>query len=154
MVVLPILAVSTLIATVELRAQNSMPMLGSSMPSPDKSKGAQDPSDTQSKNNIALTTDPSPAQKGSDTFRVKVTGADGSAIAGAQVTITLSMPAMPEMGMAAMKTVVKATDSGGGLYEGKGDLASGGIWHVTITATKDKQTIATKRLTIKATGGM
>jgi hypothetical protein len=54
---------------------------------------------------------------------------------------------MPTMGMAAMKTVVKATEAGGGMYEGKGDLGSGGTWRVTITAHQDGKTIANKRLT-------
>ena len=73
---------------------------------------------------------------------------------GAQVTVTFSMPAMPEMGMAAMKTVIKATESSGGMYEGKGDLGSGGTWQVSVTARRDGKIIANKRLTVKATGGM
>ena len=116
---------------------------------------AQDnPSATQKKVNIALTTDPSPAQKGSNSVRVKLTDQAGKAIAGAQVTVTFFMPAMPEMNMAAMKTVIKGTDKGGGLYEGQGDLGSGGMWQVSITAQQDGQTIATKKLTVKSTGGM
>jgi YtkA-like len=39
----------------------------------------------------------------SNNFRVKLTGADGAAITGAQVTVTFFMPAMPAMGMAAMR---------------------------------------------------
>ena len=103
---------------------------------------------------VELTTDPSPAQKGSNTVRVKLTDPAGKPIVGAQVTVTFSMPAMPEMGMAAMKTVIKVKDNGDGTYEGKGELGSGGMWQVRITAQKDGQTIATKRLTVKATGGM
>jgi hypothetical protein len=61
---------------------------------------------------------------------------------------------MPSMGMAAMKTVVKGADKGGGMYEGKGDLASGGTWQVTITARQNGQVVATKKMTLKATGGM
>ena len=116
---------------------------------------AQDnPSATQKKANVELTTDPSPAQKGSNTIRVKLTDQAGKPIAGAQVTVTFFMPAMPEMNMAAMKTVIKGTDKGGGLYEGKGDLGSGGMWQVSITVQQDGQTIATKKLTVKTTGGM
>ena len=111
-------------------------------------------SGTQMQAKVELTTDPSPAQKGSNTVRVKLTDPAGKPIVGAQVTVTFSMSAMPEMGMAAMKTVIKATDNGGGMYEGKGDLGSGGMWRVRITAQQDGKTIATKRLTVKATGGM
>jgi len=68
--------------------------------------------------------------------------------------VTFFMPAMPAMGMAAMKTVVQAGDKGGGMYEGKGDLGSGGTWQVTVTAQQNGQAIVNKRLTVDATGGM
>jgi nitrogen fixation protein FixH len=116
--------------------------------------GRDNPSAAQKRVNIALTTDPSPAQKGSNSVRVKLTDQAGKPIAGAQVTVTLFMPAMPEMNMAAMKTVIKGADEGGGLYEGKGDLGSGGMWQVSIPVQQDGQTIATKKLTVKSTGGM
>lgn len=101
-----------------------------------------------------LTTQPSPPQKGSNIFRVKLTEASGKPISGAQVTVTFFMPAMPAMGMAAMKTVVQASDKGGGMYEGTGNLGSGGTWQVTITAIQNGQTIANKQFTVNATGGM
>lgn len=104
--------------------------------------------------NIELTTDPSPPHKGSNTVRVSVTSKDGQAVSGAQVTVTFFMPAMPAMGMAAMKTVINTTDKSGGMYEGSGDLGSGGTWQVTITATQNGQMIASKQLTLNATGGM
>jgi membrane fusion protein, copper/silver efflux system len=56
--------------------------------------------------------------------------------------------------MAAMKTVVQATDKGGGIYEGNGALGSGGTYQVTITAQQNGQTIANKQLSVNATGGM
>jgi len=101
-----------------------------------------------------LTTDPSPPHKGSNTVRVKLISSDGKPVAGAQVTVTFFMPAMQEMGMAAMKTLVNASDKGGGLYEGRGDLGSGGTWQVTVTATQNGQVIVSKHLTLNATGGM
>jgi len=117
--------------------------------------GAQDNSSaTQKQPTITLTTDPSPAQKGANTVRVKLTDPAGQPIAGAEVTVTFFMPAMPAMNMAAMKTVVKSSDKGGGIYEGKGDLGSGGMWQVTVTAQQDGKTIATRKLTVKAAGGM
>src|SRR2546430_1678726 len=75
---------------------------------------------------VELTTDPDPPHKGSNIVRVKVTGQDGKPITGANVTVTFFMAAMPGMGMAAMKTVTDASDKGGGMYEGRGDLGSGG----------------------------
>src|SRR6266404_2458793 len=91
--------------------------------------------------NVELTTDPDPPHKGSNIVRVKLTGQDGKPITGANVTVTFFMAAMPAMGMAAMKTVVNANDKGGGMYEGKGDLGSGGTWQVTIRAQQNGQVI-------------
>lgn len=103
---------------------------------------------------VELTTDPSPPHKGSNTVHVKLTSSNGKPITGAQVTVTFFMAAMQEMGMAAMKTVVNASDKGGGMYEGNGDLGSGGTWQVTVTATQNGQVIVSKHLTLNATGGM
>ena len=103
---------------------------------------------------VEMTTDPTPPRKGRNTVRVELTGANGQGIARAQVRITFFMAAMPAMGMAAMKTVVTAADKGGGLYEGDGDLGSGGTWQVTITATQNGQTLVSRHLSINATGGM
>lgn len=104
--------------------------------------------------NAELTTDPSPPHKGGNMVRVKLISSDGQPITGAQVTVTFYMAAMPAMGMAAMKTVINAGDKGGGMYEGQGDLGSGGTWQVTVMATQNGQTIANKHLTLNATGGM
>ena len=101
-----------------------------------------------------LTTEPSPPHRGSNVFRVKLTGANNAPISGAQVVVTFYMAAMPAMGMAAMNTRVNLADKGNGMYEGKGDLGSGGTWQVTITATQNGQTIASKRFTVNAEGGM
>jgi RND family efflux transporter MFP subunit len=103
---------------------------------------------------IDLTTDPTPPQKGSNTIRVRLTGPDGKPISGAQVTVAFFMPAMPAMGMAAMNTVIHADDKGGGFYEGKGQLGSGSTWQVTVTALQNGQSVASKHLTLNATGGM
>lgn len=97
---------------------------------------------------------PSTPRKGDNTFRVKLTGSDGMAVSGAQVTVTFFMAAMPAMGMAAMRTVAPLGDRGGGIYEGPGHLDSGGTWQVTVLATKGAQTIAQKQLSVNAEGGM
>lgn len=104
--------------------------------------------------NIDFTTDPSPPNRGNNIFRVRLTGAGGTPVTGASVTVTFYMAAMPAMGMAAMNTTATLTDKGDGLYEGSGSLGSGGTWQVTITARKTGQTIATKQLRVNATGGM
>jgi RND family efflux transporter MFP subunit len=101
-----------------------------------------------------LTTEPSPPAKGSNLVRVKLTGQDGKPLAGAEVTVAFFMPAMPGMGMAAMKTVVAAGEKGAGTYEGKGELAAGGTWQVTVTARLHGQTVARRQLSLSVTGGM
>lgn len=103
---------------------------------------------------IDFTTDPNPPKKGTNVFHVKLTGPDGSPITGAEVTITFYMAAMPAMGMAAMNTAAKLTEKGNGLYDGTGSLGSGGTWQVTIMVQKNGQTLATKQLSMNATGGM
>jgi hypothetical protein len=103
---------------------------------------------------IDLATTPDPPHKGPNVFRVKLTGSDGAAVSGAEVTVTFFMPAMPAMGMAAMNTTSKLTDKSNGLYEGTGDLGSGGTWQVTITVKQNGQLVATKQLHVNAEGGM
>lgn len=104
--------------------------------------------------NVEFTSDPSPPAKGGNTFRVKLTGANGSPISGAQVNITFYMAAMPAMGMAAMKTAANLSDKGNGLYEGKAELQSGGTWQVSVMALQNGAVVASKHLSVDATGGM
>jgi Cu(I)/Ag(I) efflux system membrane fusion protein/cobalt-zinc-cadmium efflux system membrane fusion protein len=103
---------------------------------------------------VELTTEPSPPRKGSNTIRVRLSDARGAPVSGAEVSVTFFMPAMPAMGMAAMRTPVVLADKGNGTYEGSGQLDSGGTWQVTVVAKKNVQTIATKQLIVNATGGM
>jgi len=104
--------------------------------------------------NVELSTDPAPPRRGSNTIRVKLSEARGAPISGAEVSVTFYMPAMPAMGMAAMRTPVSLTDKGNGIYGGAGQLESGGTWQVTIVAKKNGQTVASKQLSVNATGGM
>jgi YtkA-like len=85
---------------------------------------------------------------------VKLTNADGTPTAEAEVTVTFYMAAMPAMSMAAMNTTAKLTEKGNGMYEGSGSLGSGGTWQVTIAVQKNGQVIGTKHLRVNATGGM
>ncbi len=104
--------------------------------------------------NVETSTDPAPPRKGSNTIRVKLSEAGGAPISGAEVSVTFFIPAMPAMGMAAMRTPVTLSDKGNGVYEGSAQLDSGGTWQVTIVAKKNGQTVANKQLSINATGGM
>jgi len=103
---------------------------------------------------IDLTTEPQPPLKGVNTVRVKLTGADGKPVTGAQVSAVFFMAAMPAMGMAAMRDVAALADKGGGVYESPLKLETGGTWQVTVTVQRNSQIIATKQLSVGATGGM
>ncbi|HEV2315492.1 MAG TPA: FixH family protein [Candidatus Acidoferrales bacterium] len=126
--------------------------LGSFVPPPPGAGAASAINAPQS--NVAFSSEPNPPHKGANTFRVKLTDANGSPVSGAEVTVTFFMPAMPAMGMAAMRTPVTLSDKGNGVYEGSGQLGSGGTWQVTILARKSGQTVASKQLSVNATGGM
>jgi RND family efflux transporter MFP subunit len=126
--------------------------LGSLVPPPPGAGPASTTSAPQG--SLELSSDPTPPRKGSNVFRVKLTDASGAPISGAEVSVTFFMPAMPAMGMASMRTPITLGDKGDGLYEGSGQLESGGTWQVTILAKKNGQLIATKQLRVNATGGM
>jgi Cu(I)/Ag(I) efflux system membrane fusion protein/cobalt-zinc-cadmium efflux system membrane fusion protein len=103
---------------------------------------------------IAFSTNPSQPQKGNNTVRAKLTGADGKPATGMQVAVSFFMPAMPAMGMAAEHASATLTEKGDGNYEGSLGLPTGGTWQVTVTATRGGQPIATRKLSIDAMGGM
>jgi RND family efflux transporter MFP subunit len=126
--------------------------LGSFVPPPPGAGAAGAMNAPQAK--AELTTEPDPPRKGSNTFCVKLTDATGAPISGAEVSVTFSMPAMPAMGVAAMRMQAPLTEKGNGLYEGPGKLDSGGTWQVTILAKKNGQVVASKQLGVNATGGM
>jgi len=104
--------------------------------------------------NVEMTSDPNPPRKGSNAFRVKVADTNGAPITDAEVSVAFFMAAMPEMGMAAMRTQVNLSEKNGGIYEGSGELGSGGTWQVTILVRRNGQTIANKQISVSATGGM
>src|SRR5580700_5375397 len=126
--------------------------LGSFVPPPPGAGAASAMNAPQA--NLELSSDPTPPHKGGNVFRVKLTDAGGASISGVEVSVTFFMPAMPAMGMAAMRIPVTLSEKGNGLYEGSGQLESGGTWQVTILAKKNGQVVASKQLSVNATGGM
>jgi len=103
---------------------------------------------------IEMTTAPSPPQKGKNTVRIRLTGADGKPVDGVRVSATFMMPPMPAMGMAAARATAALSAKGQGNYEGQLELDSGGTWQVTVTVQRAGTTIATQKLTVDAAGGM
>jgi Cu(I)/Ag(I) efflux system membrane fusion protein/cobalt-zinc-cadmium efflux system membrane fusion protein len=128
--------------------------IGSFVPPPPGAGAAASVNQTQPTAQLEFSTDPATARKGANTYRVKLTDADGSPISGAQVSVRSYMPGMPGMGMAAMNVVTALTEKSRGVYEGRVGLESGGTWQITISATKEGAVVATKQLSIAAEGGM
>ena len=126
--------------------------MGSIAPAPQQAgQGAQQPT---AQLQIDFTTEPNPPRKGANTVRLRLTGPDGKPVNGVQATVSFFMPAMPAMGMAAQHASVSLTEKGNGNYESPLHLDSGGTWQVTITVQRAGTTIATKQLSVNATGGM
>jgi Cu(I)/Ag(I) efflux system membrane fusion protein/cobalt-zinc-cadmium efflux system membrane fusion protein len=128
--------------------------MGSFAPPPPGAGAASAMNAPQGQVAIEFSSNPATLHKGDNTFRVKLTGANGTPVTGAQVTVTFFMAAMPAMGMAAMRNVAALGEKGGGIYEGPGQLQTGGNWQVTVLATKNGQTLAQKQLSVTAEGGM
>ncbi len=140
-----------------LDSESQLQAAAGSYTPPPPGTGQQAPSTTsqpQSTVAIDLTTDPNPPHKGPNVFHVKLTKANGQTVAGAQVTVTFFMAAMPAMGMGAMNVTTQLTEKSAGLYDGAGVLESGGTWQVTVTAKQNGQTIGSKQMRINAEGGM
>ena len=126
--------------------------LGSFVPPPPGAGAASAMNAPQA--SVELTSNPSPPHKGNNVFRLKVTDSSGAPVSGAEVSATFFMAGMPEMGMAAMHIQVTLSEKGNGIYEGSSELGSGGTWQVTVLVRKDGITIASKQLSVSATGGM
>ncbi len=126
--------------------------MGSFAPPPPGAGAAASMNTPAAQVSLDYSSTPSPPHAGSNVFRVKLSGADGAPVTGAQVTVTYFMAAMPAMGMAAMRTVSTLNDKGGGMYEGPGQIQTGGSWQVTVLATKSGQTLAQKQLDVSVEG--
>jgi Cu(I)/Ag(I) efflux system membrane fusion protein/cobalt-zinc-cadmium efflux system membrane fusion protein len=103
---------------------------------------------------IDFSTRPNPPSRGANTARVHLADDHGQPVTDAEASVVFFMPAMPEMGMAAMRSEARLTSKGNGDYEGPFTLDSGGTYKVTITVRRNGQVVATKQTTISAEGGM
>ena len=104
--------------------------------------------------NLEFTGDPSPFVRGHNKMIVTLRDSKNAPIAGAQVSVSFYMAAMPAMGMAAMHAQAIASDQGNGAYAAAIDLPSGGTWSLTISASKNGRPIATKQVDVSAGGSM
>jgi Cu(I)/Ag(I) efflux system membrane fusion protein/cobalt-zinc-cadmium efflux system membrane fusion protein len=136
---------------VDSEAQLQQALQAFSPPSPPIAKAANGAPAAQM--HIDLSTQPDPPHQGANTVRVKLTGPDGKPVVGAQVTAIFVIPAMPAMGMAAKRAAASLTDMGNGSYEGSLHLDSGGTWQVNVIVQRGGEVVASKQLSLSATGG-
>jgi len=130
--------------------------IGSYVPPPPGAGGAaaMNSPAPQAAAQIEFSTQPSTPHKGTNLYRVKLPASDGSLLTGAQISVRSYMPAMQEMGMAAMNVVTPLAEKGSGIYESQVTLEGGGSWKISVTATKNGITLATKQLSLLVEGGM
>ncbi len=104
---------------------------------------------------IEFASSPNPPHKGpGNQLIVKVTRRDGKPMTGAEVSVLFCMPAMPEMGMAAINTPAHLSEHSAGEYRGPITLECGGSFHVTLTVKQNGKLMASKQITVNAEGGM
>ena len=120
-------------------------------PPPGASAGGQAAAQTAT---MEMTTDPAPPQRGSNQVKVVLRDSFGTPIDDANVSIVFYMPAMPAMGMAAMRRAATASNAGQGVYRANINLDSGGGWQVSVSASKGGQQIATLQTNVTASGAM
>ena len=91
---------------------------------------------------ITLRSTPEPSRVGENRFEVHLTDAAGVPVADAQVTVVLSMAAMPSMNMPAMRSTVALAAAEKGLYRGAGTITMAGRWDVSVVAARQDQPLA------------
>jgi hypothetical protein len=103
---------------------------------------------------VTLATRPSPPVTGDNDFEVTVQ-VDARPLAGADVSLLLVMPAMPEVGMPEMRNTIALRPAEGGAadegkYAGRGQVMMAGTWNVTVSVTVANADVVEKKLTLVA----
>ncbi|MBI4458751.1 MAG: FixH family protein [Acidobacteria bacterium] len=99
---------------------------------------------------IELRTTPSPPQAGSTRLSVTVADTTGRPVTDATVRVVFFMPAMPAMGMAAMRAEAALTPSQPGEYQGTIQVPMAGTWRVTVTAERAGTVLGSQQLNLNA----
>ncbi|MBI2817795.1 MAG: FixH family protein [Acidobacteria bacterium] len=99
---------------------------------------------------IEFRTEPTPPRSGKNVVTVTVKDNSGKPVADADVKVVFFMPAMPTMGMAAMRSEATLAATGGGVYGGEITVQSPGTWQVTVTVTKAGTVLGTQQMNINA----
>ena len=77
-----------------------------------------------------------------------VKDAAGKPVTDADVSVLLTMPAMPAMKMPAMRSEVKLKAAGSGKYIGAGDLKASGMWTVVVNVEQGGQQVGDRKSTL------
>ena len=104
---------------------------------------------TTSALDITFTSDPESPKPGDVTLIVTVSNG-GNPIADAEVSVVLSMPAMPTMSMPAMRAEATLTGIGGGTYRGTGQLMTPGRWDAAVSVRRNGQSIGSRQFALIA----
>jgi nitrogen fixation protein FixH len=99
---------------------------------------------------IVFTSSPKPTKIGENTFEVTVKDAAGQPVTDADVSVLLTMPAMPAMKMPAMRNEVKLKHAAAGKYAATGQVMMAGMWTVTVSVKQDGAEVGQKKLTLTA----
>ena len=81
---------------------------------------------------IALSTDPTPAQAGPVSLIVEIKDAQGKPVEGAKVSLTARHTGMTHGGIAG-----DMVDQGGGRYQASGSFSMSGTWRAEVKASKE-----------------
>ena len=99
---------------------------------------------------INFAVEPNPPKGAAENmFHVSVVDENGTEVPDAEVTVTFVMPAMPAMGMPEMRSSFQLPYVQG-MYMGKGNIATAGLWNVVVEAKRDGHVIATYRTRLNA----
>jgi len=114
------------------------------------SNTAASPAAPSTRFGITFSSRPDPPRVGENNFEVSVKDGEGQPVSDASVEVVFFMPAMPSMGMPAMRNAATLADAGGGTYRGTGQVLMAGRWDVTVTVTRAGQRVASRKLAIVA----
>ena len=99
---------------------------------------------------LNLRTNPSPPRAGTNRLLVTVTDSTGKLVPNVTARVVFIMPAMPTMGMAAMRTEATLTPSQAGEYQGEIQVPTPGTWQVTVTAEKGGAVLGSQQMNLNA----
>ena len=99
---------------------------------------------------ITFQTQPKPMKVGNNSFEVMVKDGAGQPLNGADVSVLLTMPAMPAMKMPAMRNDVNLKAAEPGKYTGTGQVMVAGDWTVTVSVKQGGKEVAQKKLLLSA----